>query len=672
MTQFTPYLQLGDRLSQIWINKYTLVLLLAFLKLLFFYFSIGNELNLSKQYILNHCNTIDSLYSNVTTNTPHYLGLMGNYLIDKTMEESVKATLTLLSLLVYASEELMTFVIDLYLGTYACLIVSAIDGTVDIATNTTEKLIGVVNNTVSSFANDLDDGLDDVSKVINKILHVASKVENFFTDDDDDDSDAATNNIHKVNLTISALRNVYIPSSINDKLEELSAKTPDFATVKNDTKRLIAVPFQAIRKEIKQVDTSKIIGNGTSLLYVPPTDETVSSNPNGICSSNKPKIEKMYTDMGKSIKVVTLILIILLVVGAFVVMIPEAWKEVKQWTRLKQLQETCTDGYDQYSYFTSEEEDIEGEDKLKAFKTKNSTESAKSHIDRYESVDVIESYQRCFQVWQTRISDFVVYILSLGRTLSVLQRRKIQWFASYITSERALFVLAIGLLGIIVSGFQLIILAVLQKQIHKAHQLQTKFINSSEMDVLKKDLTTWTKQTNTYIQSTETNINTQIFGWVETSTTSINNTVTTMIKDIDTTLADIFNGTLLYHPMTTVVKCVIEDKLYAVERAMTWIHDKAQVSFPQINSTDIVNLVKNNNNSNSSMNANITNPASTSERIMQSFVKEIHTMLITIERGFHRTVILELIISSAITGLWVLQIPIALVILLCKQRSYQV
>lgn len=671
MTQFTPYLQVGDRLSQIWINKYTLVLLLAFLKLLFFYFSIGNELNLSKQYILNHCNTIDSLYSNVTTNTPHYLGLMGNYLIDKTMEESVKATLTLLSLLVYASEELMTFVIDLYLGTYACLIVSAIDGTVDIATNTTEKLIGVVNNTVSSFANDLDDGLDDVSKVINKILHVASKVENFFTDDDDDDSDAATNNIHKVNLTISALRNVYIPSSINDKLEELSAKTPDFATVKNDTKRLIAVPFQAIRKEIKQVDTSKIIGNGTSLLYVPPTDETVSSNPNGICSSNKPKIEKMYTDMGKSIKVVTLILIILLVVGAFVVMIPEAWKEVKQWTRLKQLQETCTDGYDQYSYFTSEEEDIEGEDKLKAFKTKNSTESAKSHIDRYESVDVIESYQRCFQVWQTRISDFVVYILSLGRTLSVLQRRKIQWFASYITSERALFALAIGLLGIIVSGFQLIILAVLQKQIHKAHQLQTKFINSSEMDVLKKDLTTWTKQTNTYIQSTETNINTQIFGWVETSTTSINNTVTTMIKDIDTTLADIFNGTLLYHPMTTVVKCVIEDKLYAVERAMTWIHDKAQVSFPQINSTDIVNLVKDTNNSNS-MNANITNPASTSERIMQSFVKEIHTMLITIERGFHRTVILELIISSAITGLWVLQIPIALVILLCKQRSYQV
>lgn len=662
MNKYTPYLQLGDRLTQIWINKYTLILLLAFLKLLFFYFSIGNELNLSKQYILNHCHTIDSFYNNIKTNTPYYLGIMGNYLIDKTIKETVRATLTLLSLLVYASEELMTFVIDLYLGTYACLIVSAIDGTVDVATNTTEKLLGAVNNTVYDFANDLDDGLDDISKVINKVLNAASKVENFFTDDDDDDdSNSATNKINKVNLTISALRNVHIPSSINDKLEELSAKTPDFATVKNDTKKLIAIPFDKIRKEIKAVNTSRIIGNGTNLLYVPPKDESTSSNLKGICSSNTPTIEKMYVDMGKTLKMVTVILMVILMVGAIIVMILEAWKEVKQWSKLKQLQQNCSlDECDQYSYFTSEEEEVIGNYNIKSLKTKSSEESDKQGQDYYEPMDIIENYQRTFQVWQSRISDCVVYILTLGRNCSVLQKRKIQWFASYITSERALFVLAIGLLGILVSGFQLIILAFLKKQIHNAHQLQSRLFNSSEMDIMKKDLTTWTTHTNAYINSTETNINTQIFGWVETSTTSINNTVTTMIKDIDTTLADIFNGTLLYHPMTTVVKCVIEDKLYAVEKAMTWIHNKAQVSLPQINPTEIINLVKNTNTTNSSS-------ASTPEAIMQNFIKEIHTMLTTIVKGFHRSVILELIISCAITSIWAIQIPIALLILLCKQ-----
>ncbi|CAI4737165.1 CFF_collapsed_G0045470.mRNA.1.CDS.1 [Saccharomyces cerevisiae] len=140
------------------------------------------------------------------------------------------------------SEGLVNFAIDLYLGTYACLIVSAVDGTVDVATNTTEKLISLVNDTVSSVANELDTGLNDISKIINKVIKAASKVENFFTGDDDDSN--MTSSIKSVNLTISALHNLYIPSSINDKLEELSAKTPDFAQVKNTTKNLISVPLQ--------------------------------------------------------------------------------------------------------------------------------------------------------------------------------------------------------------------------------------------------------------------------------------------------------------------------------------------------------------------------------------------------------------------------------------------
>lgn len=78
-----------------------------------------------------------------------------------------------------------------------------------------------------------------------------------------------TSSIKSVNLTISALHNLYIPSSINDKLEELSAKTPDFAQVKNTTKNLISVPFNEVRKNIKAVNASNIIGD-TSVLYVPP------------------------------------------------------------------------------------------------------------------------------------------------------------------------------------------------------------------------------------------------------------------------------------------------------------------------------------------------------------------------------------------------------------------
>lgn len=260
----------------------------------------------------------------MTDNTPHYLGVMGNYLIEKGMEETVKATLETLSLIVYASEGLLNFAIDLYLGTYACLLVSAVDGTVNVATNTTEKLIGLVNDTVSSVANELDSGLNDISKVINKVISAASKVENFFTGDDDDDGNM-TSSIKSVNLTISALHNLYIPSSINNKLEELSAKTPDFAQVKNSTKNLISIPFNEVRKNIKSVNASKLIGD-TSVLYVPPVS---ISNGTGICSSNQSEILAFYAILRQVLKITTIVCVIILTCFAISAIIPVAWNEIK-------------------------------------------------------------------------------------------------------------------------------------------------------------------------------------------------------------------------------------------------------------------------------------------------------------------------------------------------------
>ena len=159
--------------------------------------------------------------------------------------------------------------VDLHLGTYVCLLVGAIDGTVDIATNTTEKLISFVNDTVITFTNELDDGLNDVSKVIDKVFQAGDKIEEFFThkDNADDDQSGILERLSHVNLTIAALRHVQIPPSINEKLEELASRTPDFSEVKNATKRLLDEPFEFVRNEIDSMNTSNWFAN-VSLLYI--------------------------------------------------------------------------------------------------------------------------------------------------------------------------------------------------------------------------------------------------------------------------------------------------------------------------------------------------------------------------------------------------------------------
>ncbi|KAJ1537546.1 pheromone-regulated protein [Saccharomyces cerevisiae] len=657
MSGFKCYLQLGDRLSQIWLNKYTLVLLLAMLKLLFFSKSIQHAIEVSETYILSNCYSIDSLYSKMTDNTPHYLGIMGNYLIEKGMEETVKATLETLSLIVYASEGLVNFAIDLYLGTYACLIVSAVDGTVDVATNTTEKLISLVNDTVSSVANELDTGLNDISKIINKVIKAASKVENFFTGDDDDSN--MTSSIKSVNLTISALHNLYIPSSINDKLEELSAKTPDFAQVKNTTKNLISVPFNEVRKNIKAVNASNIIGD-TSVLYVPPVS---LDNSTGICSSNQSEILAFYSILGQVLKIATVVCITVLICFAVGAMAPVAWNEIKLWRHLCGMR-------DHYM--------LSRQDSYTSFSSENTHELKDPFRDppiQNGQYDVIASYQQCFQTWNTRIAGWMTNLVTFGKSpenIDPKTKQKIEWVVAYMTSERALCVLGIGLLGILVCICQFVMIALLKHKI--SHSLtsndgdgvQNLLKSSTAVDV-ENQMSLWSVQTNKYINTTETNINQEVFGWINTTTLSVNNTVATMISDIDTTLADVFNGTLLYNPMKTVVGCAIENKLYTIEKAMTWIHDKAQLHIPRINGTQIKQALAKQADNSTIPTASSTSAAT--ENLLENLVNDMREGLLKILRAYHRITLGELTVALVILAVWLVQLPIALVILRLRLRK---
>lgn len=657
MSGFKCYLQLGDRLSQIWLNKYTLVLLLAMLKLLFFSKSIQHAIEVSETYILSNCYSIDSLYSKMTDNTPHYLGIMGNYLIEKGMEETVKATLETLSLIVYASEGLVNFAIDLYLGTYACLIVSAVDGTVDVATNTTEKLISLVNDTVSSVANELDTGLNDISKIINKVIKAASKVENFFTGDDDDSN--MTSSIKSVNLTISALHNLYIPSSINDKLEELSAKTPDFAQVKNTTKNLISVPFNEVRKNIKAVNASNIIGD-TSVLYVPPVS---LDNSTGICSSNQSEILAFYSILGHVLKIATVVCITVLICFAVGAMAPVAWNEIKLWRHLCGMR-------DHYM--------LSRQDSYTSFSSENTHELKDPFRDppiQNGQYDVIASYQQCFQTWNTRIAGWMTNLVTFGKSpenIDPKTKQKIEWVVAYMTSERALCVLGIGLLGILVCICQFVMIALLKHKI--SHSLTSNdgdgvqnLLKSSTAVDIENQMNLWSVQTNKYINTTETNINQEVFGWINTTTLSVNNTVATMISDIDTTLADVFNGTLLYNPMKTVVGCAIENKLYTIEKAMTWIHDKAQLHIPRINGTQIKQALAKQADNSTIPTASSTSAAT--ENLLENLVNDMREGLLKILRAYHRITLGELTVTLVILAVWLVQLPIALVILRLRLRK---
>lgn len=635
----SSYLNLQDRLSQVWLNTYTLALLLALFKLAFFSTSIRSAIDQSETYIISHCSSIDAIYNNGLSNTPHYLGVMSNYLLKEAMQESVKASLATLSLLVYASEALVSFSIDLYLGTYACLIVSAIDGTVDVATNTTAKILDLVNSTISGVADELDDGLDDISSIINKILSAASKIESIFTGSNKDDG--ASDKVNQVNLTISSLRGLQIPSSIDDKLQQLSNNTPDFATVKNTTKSLISQPFEQVRSEIDALNATNIVGN-PQMLYVPPLVN--NSGKPGICGKNIPTIKKLYDSLDHTLMVATVVCAILLALAAIVMMIPAAYSEYRHWKRLKELR-------DQYQ-------------RNQCFEKRYASDPF-TEPNRDSSWDVIAALHNCMNHWNFRMSRWLFKIHALfnrQKPPTDLQRIKIQWIVSYMTSPRALCVLGVGLIALTVCILQLVLIAVLRNAVEdKGDSVLLHLLNSSVIS-FEDDINTWGQQTNLYINSTEASMNDQVFGWLDTTTVSVNNTVNQMMTGIDDTLADAFNNTILYAPMNTVVGCVIGNKLSMVEKAMTWIHDEIRFSLPRINASDINAVMQDQLN-------NDTDTNSQNSLSGLNVLDEMRSALIKVLDTFHKTALWELTVALVILSVWVFQLPIAVAILLHRCRK---
>ncbi|KAG0677708.1 plasma membrane fusion protein prm1 [Kluyveromyces marxianus] len=565
------YLHLNERLSQIWCNQYTVIILIMMIKIILFTRMLSNGFDNIRDYTLSNCESIDYYYSKFVDSTPHYMGKMGNYLIEKSMQETVSLSLKLISLLVTVSENVIDFMIDLWLGTWVCLAVSAIDASVDVATNTTESILNLVNGTVKSVANDLDDGLDGLSKIINKILSAVNDIKNFFTGNDNESD--VDNQFKHVNLTVNRLRTLSIPNSINEKLEKLAGETPDFDTVKNKTKKAVAIPFNYVRKEIKTINSSKLVGN-PQYLTVPPID----TNGTKICSANKPKIEEFFNALSDLFSACMIAILIIFLCAAVGFVVYTAWSEWRQWRRL----EIFRDEFHHQNIMLRNPFDDNADEKA------------------LERVDILETYQMVFHRYQS----------GFGRSLN---------------------------------------------------------------GTMNQGMTTWSNSANLYINDTESHINTQAFGWIQNTTATLNGTVTDLLDDIDSVIAKAFNGTILYKPMNSVMKCVIGNKLETISKALDWVHDTAHVTLPRVNNTQIYDAINNEMANGTTTNATASTQNSNSNPNSNSMLDDLHANLVNsatkLLAQYKKSVTIELIVSLVFLALYAVQIPIAAVILALQARK---
>jgi hypothetical protein len=237
-------------------------------------------------------------------------------------------------------------------------------------------------------------------------------------------------------------------------------------------------------------------------------------------------------------------------------------------------------------------------------------------------------------------------IKAASRFKSMKKQILTRWFVAYATSLPALFVLALGLAGLFSCLCQFIVLKTIEKEVPKLADEVGDFADKV-VAALNTSSTAWANSANGVIESTNIQVNNDVFGWVNTTTLAVNNTINQFSDEMSKELNATFGGTVLYEPITGVLNCLIGLKIAAFQKAITWVSDNAHVTFPEFR-PDVFSL---------GAAASLTNSSSTDSFLSSPgnvASDDITNAIVKVSDKLASGIRTEAIISACVVGIWFL------------------
>ncbi|TGO49511.1 hypothetical protein BCON_0208g00140 [Botryotinia convoluta] len=557
---YTPYLGLRARLSQTWINRWTILLLLIIVRLLISLAGIKGDIASAKTEALSACSSVENVGSAMAS-MPHYLSQGVNSMAAAGITKAVNGMMQMLYMSLTGVEEIVLFVIHMMTSTYMCLITLAITGSLQVAIQMIEDVGAFMNKSIDTITGDMSSGLksfeDDLNGFLSKI-----NIGGIF---------GSSTSPPTIDLSseISKLNSIQIdPTTMDADLAKLNASLPTFDQVQNFTDNIIKLPFEEVKKLVNE---SMIAYNFDDSVFPVPQKKALT-----FCSDNT-AIQDFFVGLVKTLDTAKKIMLIVLIIAAILVCIPMAYREIWGWRSMQR--------------------------RAALLKSRNYT----------NELDVL------YQAHRPYTSQFG---LKLSRRFKSQKNQILaRWFIAYATSIPALFVLALGLAGLFTCLCQYIILKTLEKEI-PALAAEVGDFAERVVKALNNASESWALGANSVINNTNTEINDNVFGWVNTTTGAINETLNVFTDEMTNALNVTFGGTILYKPIMGVFECLVGLKIAGIEKGLTWVSDHAHVEFPEFQ-PDVFSLGAAASLTNSTADDNfLANPAtSTTDEITDAVIK---------------------------------------------------
>ncbi|KAI9839513.1 MAG: hypothetical protein M1819_002138 [Sarea resinae] len=589
----TPYLGLRSRLSQVWINRWTILLLLVLFRTLLAVSNMNHDIDSARKEALSACTGVESMGSAMAS-MPHYMSQGVNELTAAGVTSAINGLLSMLELSVTAVEAIVVFYINLLTQTYVCLITLAISGSLDVA-------MKVANDTASFLNTTLKDIGSGINSSVGAFETTVKETADFFHVKDF----MSKLSLPNVSSSLDQLEHLSLPSSLDEDLDKLNASIPTFSQVHNATNAALEMPFENVKKLI-----SGLIGHyefNNSALPVPEKKQLT------FCSDNN-GINDFFNDLDSIANLARRIFIAVLVILAILVCIPMAYREIRSWRTVQRRAQLLSQS-------------------------------------SFDPIDVVQIASRPYT------STFGIKVANKFK--SARRQILVRWFIAYLTSTPALFVLSLAIAGLLGCLCQYILLKSIEKEI-PALSNQVGAFADKVVGALNNASTEWAQGTNNVIDTTNNDINTHVFGWVNETTTALNNTLNTFMDN----MYDALNATfppdnVLHDASRDLLNCVLGLKVQGIEKGLTWVSDNAKVDFPTLP----------NNTFSLGASESITNATSKGGDPSDSFLAasgsqatdQISNAVVSMTNKIAEGIHTEVVISASILGIWLAIVLIGLI-----------
>ena len=307
-----PYLNKWDNISQVWINRWTVLLFLVLARVLIQTGSVSDEIGSAKEKVLSACLKLETVGSALVS-MPHYMSQGINEMTADGIEGVVKGIATLINFLITAVQSLIIFIIDMWRATYLCLLQALLDGAFLAAEKVVEGAVKAAEKITEGIADVMDKGvgwIEDVMGIVDKIPGV----------DLPDQIDLGDASDKLRNIDINADDAVSFIRDVQDKI-------PTFEEIQDETAKLIAVPFNKLKELVS--DRWLDFKFDRELLPVAAKTEV------DICSSDE-NIPAFFDGLSGKVDHLKSIFIGVCVGAAILAILFFAFMEVRRWNRAQQ------------------------------------------------------------------------------------------------------------------------------------------------------------------------------------------------------------------------------------------------------------------------------------------------------------------------------------------------